>query len=179
MHVDDGTETRSFRQVVHAELDSPSEYPLAAENYYVRIGLYAYHLARYIELFGQRQLSICFYDDLERSAAKFMRELFNFIGVNPDFAVDTSSRFNTLGVRKLEQRPQTRGLKRLFKRLRSLIPERLYYLIYRGYSASVAETLPVPPMPRDILERLRDAYAADIQALQTLTGRDLSHWLRA
>jgi len=179
MHVDDGTETRSFRQVVRAELDSPSEYPLAAENYYVRIGFYAHHLARYVELFGQQRLNVCFYDDLERSAARFMRALFGFIGVDPDLVVDTSSRYNTLGVRKLEQGLQIRGLKRLFKRFRSLIPERMYRLIYRGYSASVTAAVPVPPMPRELRERLRDAYAADIQALQSLTGRDLSRWLSA
>jgi hypothetical protein len=57
------------------------------------------------------------------------------------------------------------------------VPHRLYYWIYRGYSASLTAAVPVPSMPRELRARLIDAYAADIQALQALTGRDLSRWL--
>jgi hypothetical protein len=179
MHVDNGTEIRSFEQVVSAELDSPSKYPLAAENYFIRIGFYARHLTRYVEQFGRRGVKICFYDDLERSASRFMRELFSFIGVDPNVVVNTSARFNTLGVRRVEQRFRKHGLGPLSRRLRSLIPEQLYHLVYRGYSAAATGAAALPPMSPEMRERLRDVYAADIAALQVLTGRDLSPWLQA
>jgi hypothetical protein len=156
-----------------------SKYPLAAENYFIRIGFYARHLTRYVEQFGRRGVKICFYDDLERSASRFMRELFSFIGVDPNVVVNTSARFNTLGVRRVEQRFRKHGLGPLSRRLRSLIPEQLYHLVYRGYSAAATGAAALPPMSPEMRERLRDVYAADIAALQVLTGRDLSPWLQA
>jgi len=179
MHVDNGGETRTFDQVVKDELKTPTQYPWAAGNYYVRIGFYARHLAPFVALFRPHKLKICFYDDLESSPARFMRELFEFIGVDPDFVVDTSSRFNTLGVRRMEQALQARRLGGLLKQIRRVVPQALYHRMYRSYSASAAARHRVPPMPAEIRARLIDAYAEDLRALEQLSGRDLSQWLRA
>ena len=177
-HVADGQESRSFEQVVREETDSPSKYPLGGTNYHIRIGMYAFHLEPYRKLFREAQLKICFYEDLESSAEHFMRELFAFIGVDPELVVDTSSRFNTMGGRQLERRLQSSGLGWVSRRLRKLIPRRLYYFLYRGYSAAVTGIPGAATIRRETREQMRDAYAADIAALQSLTGRDLSNWLK-
>jgi len=172
-----GTEMRSLEQALSQELESPTEFPRAATNYYVRAGYYARQLAPYLERFGRQQLKILFYEDLEASASQFMRELFDFIGVDPDFPVDTSSRFNTSSMHTTERGIRALGVWRAWKQLRRLVPQRLYYWLYRGYSASLTAAVPVPSMPTELRGRLIDAYAADIRALQALTGRDLSRWL--
>lgn len=177
-HSEKGEEKRSLTEVIQAELDTPSTYPLVATNYYVRIGFYARELQPYLELFG-RQLKILFYDDLEASSTEFMRGLFEFIGVDPDFRVDTSSRFNTHGVRSLEQRFGSTGLKGFMGVVKRFLPRRLYYFAYRHYSTSLSAASRPPAMPADLRGRLQRAYAADIHELEALTGRDLSSWLKS
>lgn len=176
-YVSRGAEKRTLEQVISQELENPTEYPRAATNYYVRVGYYTRQLAPFISLFDQTRLKILFYEDLESSAPHFMRDLFSFIGVDPEFVIDTSSRFNTSSMHGAERGIRALGVTRIWKRLRGLVPRRLYYWIYRGYSSSLSAAAPVPRMSPELRALLIHAYTADIRALEDLTGRDLSRWL--
>ncbi len=43
------------------------------------------HLNRYLKYFGKNQLKVFFYDDLLQNPEKFLKELYNFIGVDYQF----------------------------------------------------------------------------------------------
>jgi hypothetical protein len=179
MHIDIGDESRTFEQAIFSELDSPAPDSTLVTDRYIRIGFYAAGLSRWLELFGPQQVKIFLYDDLAASADRFMQELFRFIGVDPEAPVDTSTRFNTFGTNNLERRLLPRGIGRVLRRLRRLVPQRIYMGLYRVYSTSLALTAGASPVPAWAREQLRAVYSSDILELQALTGRDLSHWMRA
>jgi hypothetical protein len=173
----EGVESLNFQQAVEEELTGQRDSILSATNYYVRAGFYARHLTAYFRVFDRRQLKICFFEDLDVSTTAFMRELFEFIGVQPDQVVDTSVRFNSVGAVWADRVLRNSGLKRFSTALRECLPVRLYYLLQRGFSRSFTRLGDHPGMSTDMRRQLSGVYADDIQALQELTGRNLSHWL--
>ena len=52
---------------------------------WVETGFYACHLEKYLEIFPRKQLLIQFFDDLESDPKAFMREIFEFSGVDANF----------------------------------------------------------------------------------------------
>lgn len=174
----EGRETRSFEQVVEAELSLAPETSLAATKQYVRIGFYARHLARFLQEFPRSQLTVLFFEDLEASPPAFMRKVFESVGVQPDEPIDTSARYNAAGTVGFDAMMRSHGLKTYSKRLRRL-PPRLYHLLYRAYDRFLSRAAQLPQLSPAVRDRLREAYAPDIGMLQRLTGRDLSHWLLA
>ena len=117
-----------------------------------RHGLYARSVARWIEIFGPRQMKICLYDDLAANPGQFVRDLFDFIGVDPDGAVDVRSRYN-----------------------QSLMPA-------PGPGKGEGEGGPAtfvkaPPLQAEAHRLLTDLFRPEIMRLQELIGRDLSVWL--
>jgi hypothetical protein len=172
----EGLEKRSFEQAVNDELASPPEYPGSRIDHYLDLGFYTRHLAGYLRAFDLAQLKICLFDDLQSSPARFMRELFEFIGVDADQPVNTSARLNTGAAVRAESLLRHSGLKRFSSMFRRRLPIRLYNLVQSGYSRALARFATNPGMSPHVRERLTEVYAEEIQALQVLLGRGLSHW---
>jgi hypothetical protein len=169
-YVRDGLETRSFEQAVQDELEGRA-HRLSVLGHYVDIGYYHRHLSRFLRSFPRAQLGLFIYDDLQAAPADFMRSMFEFIGVDPVFATDTSVRFNRSGA------SAAGGAGRLAKRWRNLIPHPLYMALHRAFGKLQPDRPNVAPLSSDMRRRLCELYAPDLGALQQLTGRDHSGWL--
>lgn len=97
MHlVRDGRESLTFWDALQAE---PGR---IAKGYgalwrYLESSLYAERTARFLEIFGPKQMRVLFFDDLIRSPQEFLREILTFIGVDPDVPVETSEARNRSG----------------------------------------------------------------------------------
>lgn len=142
------------------------------------LGYYHRHLLPYFENFDRKQTKIYLFDDLESDPTGMMRDLFGFLGVDPDFGADLSTHYNQAGelanpvLRRLWS--ASRGLR---SRLTPLVPVRM-----RGHLVRFIANRPVMPHARQPLAEatrlaLLDAYRDDIRQLSELIGRDLSHWL--
>ncbi len=137
-------------------------------------GFYAAKLARYLARFPREQLLVLLHDVYARDTAGTLRQLFAFIGVDPDFRVDTSRRYNPAELPRSAR--LTRAAWAGVGVAQALLPrawrgsglgERFLRTTYRK----------APPFPAEQRAAMVEVYRADIEATAALIGRDLSAWL--
>ena len=80
MFVRNGHEKRSFSEVI------------AAQNQHITRGFYYQELLPFYKAFREENIKILLFDDLVKDSKSFLKDLFEFIGVNPEFSPDTSKR---------------------------------------------------------------------------------------
>ncbi len=148
-------------------------------------GLYYQHLKRYYRVFGKKNIHVVIFDDIKRCPEKVIREVYRFLGVNPNFRPSVlyqkinPSRQHRLGFLKkliftslsfLEKL----GLKRIVWWLRSdnLISAWLYNL-YLKFNIKPGS---YPPMAPQLRAKLKKFFRADIEKLEKLIGRSLKEW---
>lgn len=150
--------------------------------HYERMGFYYEQLARYYARFDPAQLHVYLYEDLQRDPTGLVQELYRVIGVDPGFVPDTSAKYNLSGVPKNPLLHRVHGflkgtnpLKAACKRL---LPKGVPGRLKRDLIAKLeAQNLHKPPLDPVVRAHLVSVYRDDILKLQTLIGRDLSHWL--
>ena len=104
-----------------------------------------------------------------------MQDIFRFLGVDDTFVPDMSVRHNE------SKLPRSRGLQvfltepRAAKNLlKTFVPARWS----RGIGDRLRrQNLTRPTLSAETRRRLTEVYREDIQELQEMLGRDLSHWL--
>ncbi|MBI3160118.1 MAG: sulfotransferase [Chloroflexi bacterium] len=136
---------------------------------------YARQLTPYLERFPRRQIGIYDYEDWKNNPETFLRTLFEFLEIDPDFQPDTRRRYQ-LGVlprwRAAEQfikvaNPFTFPLRRILAaRTRDALRQRA--LRWNSYKPEMS-----PAERAHMIALCRD----DILELQELLGRDYSTWL--
>ncbi|NUQ64913.1 MAG: sulfotransferase [Pirellulales bacterium] len=148
---------------------------LTAASSHVRESFYYHRLKRYYDIFPREQIKVLIFEEFRQDAQGAVQELFEFIGVDPHFVADTSTRYNPASV------PRNRLANRLFynphliRAAKALLPLRVQEFAKRLRQ----QNLKAPPtLPPDLRERLLDLYRDDIAQLETLIDRDLSLWLQ-
>jgi hypothetical protein len=150
-----------------------AEEVLQPGNYQFESGVYYPKLRRYFDTFPRDQIKVILFDDLIASPRETVQSLFSFLGVDPDFAVDTSFRFNrTLW-------PRFVRLTRLFNATATSVARIAPWASGTGLGTPLRRLLlrQPDPMPPALRRRLTDQYRDDIIATGKLIERDLSHWL--
>lgn len=146
-----------------------AKYPL------IEFGMYHDKVKRYLDLFPREQVKILLYDDLVRDPEAFLRELFVFLNVDPDFRPpNLSRRFNAS-----ERLPRSQRLDAFVDSLESWGAMRLL----KGFSvrrrlSRLYYTGRMPKMTEEDREFLRQTFAPDVERLARLIDRDLSAWLK-
>jgi hypothetical protein len=173
----EGTEIRPFEDALAQEIQSPSKV-VCSESYYIRAGLYFEHITRYRSHFDKSQLKVVFQEDLQSVPLQVMADIFEFLGVDTAYSPDVSVRFNEamppLVVKKNSGR---RLMKSLTRRIREYLPQKLYFSLLNIQYSVNKKVAVYPELPVALRRLLRDQYMQDVQNLQNLLGRDLSHWL--
>ena len=139
---------------------------------YVREGGYAARVRDYAERFPRERIRILLFEDLGRDPGAALRDLFAFLGVDPDFRTDTSVRHNPGGVAR---RAWLNDL--LLRAAPALGPHAPAWLRRLGRRLRDANEAPPPRLPPELRARLVAYYRVDVLALQDWLGRDLSAWL--
>jgi sulfotransferase family protein len=124
-------------------------------------GFYHAHLSQWTGLFPREQIRVYLYEDWRHSPGEMLSDLFGFLGVDPGFAPETLEVNRSHSV-------ESGRVRRLARRL----GRPALGLVDRAF-----HSFPPPPMREETRLRLLDDYREDITRLQTLLGRDLSHWL--
>jgi hypothetical protein len=136
-------------------------------------GLYGEQLKRYRSFFDPDRIQIHLYEDFRREPQRVLREIFGFLGVDPEFVPDLSVRHMESAV------PRSYFLKNALERtgireaLRGKLPPEVRRYV-RKATLRPREALTMTP---DDHARLADFYREDIGNLSGLLGRDLSSWL--
>jgi hypothetical protein len=143
--------------------------------FYRDIGRFDIQIERYFRYFRQEQMRFYLLDDFQQNPSETFMDIFQFLGVNSDFRVESSIRFNAAGkprhrlVHALLSQPF--GVKNMLKRmLPSSIQRFLFWKIMKL-------NLSIPPMQRETQQALQAYYRENILKTQDLIQRDLSAWL--
>jgi hypothetical protein len=146
--------------------------------HYANLGFYARQLRRYYDLFPARQIAIYLYDDFKAWPETLLPQIFRFLGVDEGVTLDTSLKYNASGKTKWP------GLHSFLIRpnrakdvVRPLLPRFLRRRLGMQIKQWNIETVK-PQMPAEAHDYLSRLYEPEILELQSLIGRDLSHWLR-
>lgn len=143
--------------------------------HYTQMGFYAEQVSRYLDLFNKHQIGVWLYDDLKEDALAMVQSVFHFLDVDKDFQPDFSRRPNRSGV------PRSAFVQRLMagqgpvkRMLVRAMPEQLKgKLVTRVQSLNLSR----PEMEASVRRRLLKTFQPDIEKLQGLIQRDLTHWL--
>ena len=173
----DGWETLSFAEALRVEEERKTlGYKWMWR--YREAGLYSEQVRAYLANFTR--VKIFLYDDLRRNPQGLIRNLFEFLEVDPDFLPETSTRLNASGV------PRNAFLNALFvkpKRLHAmartlggLLMGHQNWVALRERARSLILRKP-EPMSKVIAEELREYYRGDILKLEQLAGLNLRKWL--
>lgn len=141
---------------------------------YTRPSWYHRHLSSYYERFPRRRIRVVLFEEFERDPGAVVRQLFEFLEVDPGVAVDVSRRHGRSGVIR---NPIARTVWKLSRRIpepvRSLLPPAVRDRSLERLTRDVVRPPLAPETRRALTARFRD----DIRALEKLIGRDLSSWL--
>lgn len=141
---------------------------------YVDRGRYADQLARYFERFDRDQIRVYLFDDFTDDPAAVLRDLYAFVGVNPDFEPTWARRVNKSGV------PKHRWVHRVLtaaKPLRDAVVPLLPDAVVDWVVDVKNQNLDKPEMDPAVRQRLADTFSDDVRRLEAMLDRDLSHWL--
>ena len=143
--------------------------------HYRRMGFYHEQLSHYYANFPAENILVLLQEDLKKDTAAVLKKVFAFLGVDPEFTPDFSVEYNQGGKPKnaLLNSVLTRP-SRIKQWLRPLLPRKMieFYVELKHKNLDKPELLP------ETRKELTELYRPDIQQLETLIGRDLSHWLK-
>jgi hypothetical protein len=141
---------------------------------FLEVGLYHRQVQRFLELFPRERIRIYWFEEAWREPACLMKDLFEFLGVDPGFQPDTSRQH--LARRAPRWPALTYFLKesQLWYPLRAAVPGGMRSRL-RRMAFLPGRSLKLDPKDR---EYLVDYYSEDIKKLALLLDRDLSVWLR-
>ena len=160
-NVEDGSEDRTFLEAVSDDLARRRAGP--DRSPYVRPGLFARGVKRYMQTFGDQ----VFFEDLAADPRGTMRRLYAALGVDAGFA----DRFNPKPQNQYAL-PRNAAVRRLLagRRLaRGLIPAALR----QGLFNAVMTPAPKPEPDPESVRVLREVYEPDVATLQVVLGRRL------
>lgn len=176
MHlVRDMLETKTFRESLELEDER------AARNWiplfwHVRRGLYHESVRRYLDVFGDQRVKVILHEELRRSPASVVEEIFGFLGLAP-VPVEVAVQHNASG------HPRLRRLQafllhenRVKAAAKRLAPRKIRV---RAKEALLSANLRRSAVSEDDFGYLKERFAADVERLQGLLGVSLEHWMRS
>jgi len=151
-------------------LDLTFEQKLQQRPQILREGFYFEHLSRYLSLFPRRQMLLLLYDDLEKDPSGFLRQIYEFLGIDAHFqsGIESVRRNAALGMGNLA------GSRLLWHVERALAKTGLIRVSARLRRVNSAR--PLPPMNQETRRKLVELYRPTNVQLSNLIGLDLSVW---
>jgi len=141
---------------------------------YLKEGAYCTAIKRYLEYFHRDQMHISLFEDLKDNPQDLLRTLFEFLDVDDTYKADMSHQHNVSGVisNSLLRTVWTRS-NPLRALVRPLLSERLRHAAFEV----VIRDLEKPDYSPELRADLTDYYREEIEGLEEILQRDLSHWL--
>ncbi len=138
---------------------------------YIDPGMYYKQVTEYLEEF--HHVRICFFEDLKNSD-RLVKNLFGFLGVDPNVEINTNAQFSISGV------PRNKAMVKVILKVsdcfKTLFQNRYRLPLIYLRDAVLSKFLKKEKLDQATKETLLNIYRYDIDNLQKLTNRDLSHW---
>jgi hypothetical protein len=170
----DGLErTRDFATLVDTELRLPLVLDDTAGTY-LASGFVSHVLQTYFEVIAPERIRCYLFDDLQHDPAALINDLLGFLEVDTSVPIDTRVTHNRS--KGTIAGPATRALwtRTALVRtwLRPHLPEQLRDSVFRLATHST-RTEPIEPA---VYATLAEFYRPEVERLEQMLGRDLSHW---
>ena len=145
----------------------------ASTSVLIKYGLYATHLERVYEHFPRDRVKVVLYDDVRERPAAVLRELLEFLGVDPGFRPPAAGTiYNRILFPKAQARMRRAGMGWCLELVKhSPLGDRVKRWGKRDASDRASAIDP------DHLRQLKATFRDDTLRLQEIIGRDLSAWL--
>jgi len=168
----DGRTTLSFREEVEQD-DAKEQHGWSISHLYYELGIYSEQIKKFQNLFPAHQLKIFLFDDLKKDNVALARELFNFLGIDPDVKINYNEKFNEARI------PKNAGFVKLITQLG--IKRKLFRLIPKALQKSTKEAFfksgSVPKMSLEDRQWMTARYKNSILELEVILQRDLNNWM--
>lgn len=145
---------------------------------YFRGGCYASQIQNFFENFPKDRFYILLQEDLIRDQRTSMKNIFNFLGVNPEFDI-------TPGLSNPSAAPRIRSLHMLIRNpsqfkdfLKPFLPDRFRHEIKSMILKNNIKRFRYPEMESRAYSYLKEKFAFEIASLSVIIERDLSHWIK-
>jgi hypothetical protein len=173
----DGRETLGFEEGLSRE-EERKQKGYEPIWWYKELGSYYKQVKHYIDVFGSQRVKVLLYDEFYANPGQALRDVFSFLEVNEDVAIDTSVRYNPSGSPK--SRKFYRRLDKfiynpssLEERLKSLVPQ---YLRVAWASKIIGMSVERVPLDPQVHSKLKAYFAEDVRQLEGLLQWDLLSW---
>lgn len=146
--------------------------------HYARMGLYHTQLKRYYDLFPRRQIAVYTYDDLKKRPLDMIQGIFRFLDVDAQFTPDLSLKHNVSGKPRM---PALHSFLVKPNKVKDMVRPLLPRAVRRKMGLMIKQWNIIatsPKMSSTARQQLLDFYREEIEQLQVLIDRDLSHWLK-
>jgi hypothetical protein len=139
---------------------------------YVESSHYAPTLRAFLDHFPPNQIYIARFEDFVRNTVTVMRQIYQFLGVAPDFTPDVSIKRNPahVGLAPWLRSPWNVRAQRFWQ----IWPAALRRPLFRGLDRLAPKP---PPLDPALCRQLTNHFHTDILATQALIQQDLTHWL--
>ncbi len=140
--------------------------------HYTRVGMYYEQVRRYLETFGESRVRVYVYEDFCNEPLQVIREIFGYLGVDPDFEPDMSKRGMQTYWPKSARIDWLLRSRNIFNRaLRKVMPEGTYQQwVEKGMRMNSAKP---PKLPEALRAELTEKFQPDVAKLEGLLGRKL------
>ncbi len=135
-------------------------------------GLYAEHLARFLDRFAREQLLVLLYEGISDEPRGTLIRIAEHIGIDGPASGPAMAREND-GAARMLPLPMRKAL-RPFKKAAAPLRGQDWFKSLRGI---FARQIAYPPLEIEARNFLSDYYRSDIKELGAMIGRDLSPWL--
>jgi len=177
MNVRDLVEPLTFEEAIERE-EERKQQNWSTDFFYLDRGLYYKQVKAYLDEF--KHVKIYFFEDLLNDSVGLMKDLCEFLQIDPYFKFSLEDRFNVSG------RPKHKWINNmvlspsLLKRtIKAILPTDFRQRFFESAKNKIyAYNLQSEKLSADTRRRLIEYYRSDITDLQKLVGRDLSKWLQ-
>jgi hypothetical protein len=142
---------------------------------------YATNLREWQRLFGPENVLVLIHDDLETDLPGFLARICEFLGIRRIDPVGSPAAYRRAN--QIELAPRSRRMALAARRIRMrLIRQRRYLILARLqplWDYCAGRGAPFPPIDPVIAGRLRAEFRPQIEQLEEMLMRDLSHWKEA
>lgn len=163
--------------------DSSFSEALKSRPAYVEHGLYSGQLRRYLDRFGRDQILVEIYEDIAREPHAFMRRVYGFLGIDPEFRASSTLQTVNVGSGAARFRLLDRLMRGAAAQLRGAGLGHVAWRLGRSPLVGALVSMnkcPERQIPLTLEEKgqLEEIFAEDVGTLGEILGRDLAgEWL--
>ncbi len=149
---------------------------------FIQSSQYITQIEQYLKFFAPEQLLVVFQEDLANNPDRLLREIFEFIGVDPNqfpvLKTPTQENVSADMIQGLKEEKLGKTLQVIpgYGRLKNLIPDRLKDSIKQLNQQWTTDDQVVNFMSEKTNAQLKEHFKPYNQALAKFLNRDLSHW---